>query len=98
MLKETALLAHFYRYYHGKVAIVGVDARDNSGAALSLLRASLVTYPVGSDSNLDVASKYGVPGVPTTFFLNAKHQIIRTDLGWLNWKKLRTGVAAMDGS
>ncbi len=96
---ETRLLATFYRlynHYDGKVLIIGVDSRDSRAAALRLLRASGVTYPVASDPTLAVAGKYGVPGLPTTYFLNAQHQIVKTNLGWLNWHKLREGVAAMD--
>ncbi|HEY1618423.1 MAG TPA: TlpA disulfide reductase family protein [Streptosporangiaceae bacterium] len=90
---ETQLLAHFYRFYHGKVAIVGVDTRDDRAAAIALLRASGVTYPVGADPHLVVSARYHVPGVPATYFLDAQHQIVRTSLGWLSWKKLRAGVA-----
>jgi peroxiredoxin len=98
---ETRLLATFYRLYNrydGKVLIIGVDSRDSRAAALRLLRASGVTYPVASDPALAVAGKYGVPGLPTTYFLNAQHQIVKTNLGWLNWHKLREGVAAMDAT
>jgi peroxiredoxin len=98
---ETRLLAQFYRLYNrydGKVMIIGVDSRDSRAAALRLLRASGVTYPVASDPALAVAGRYGVPGIPTTYFLNAQHQIVETNLGWLNWHKLRVGVAAMDAT
>jgi peroxiredoxin len=98
---ETRLLASFYRLYNrydGKVLIIGVDSRDSRAAALRLLRASGVTYPVASDPGLAVAGKYGVPGIPTTYFLNARHQIVMTNLGWLNWRKLREGVTAMDSA
>ena len=60
------------------------------------MRNSLVTYPVATDPALVVAAKYNVPGVPSTYFLNPRHQIVLADYGWLNWKKLRAGVAAMD--
>jgi cytochrome c biogenesis protein CcmG/thiol:disulfide interchange protein DsbE len=93
---ETGLLAHFYRFYHGKVLILGVDSRDDRTAALQLMRRSLVTYPVVTDPALAVAARYGVPGIPATYFLNARHEIVKTDLGWLSWKKLRTGVTEMD--
>jgi peroxiredoxin len=98
---ETKLLATFYRLYNrydGKVLVIGVDSRDSRAAALRLLRASGVTYPVASDPALAVSGKYGVPGLPTTYFLNAQHQIVKTNLGWLNWHKLREGVAAMDAT
>jgi thiol-disulfide isomerase/thioredoxin len=96
---ETQLLASFYRLYNrydGKVIIIGVDSRDSRGAVRRLLLASGVTYPVGWDPAQDTAARYGVPGLPTTYFLNARHQIVSTNLGWLNWHKLRAGVAAMD--
>jgi thiol-disulfide isomerase/thioredoxin len=95
---ETQLLAHFYRFYHHRVHIIGVDSRDNRAAALRLLHRSLVTYPVADDPNLVVAARYRVPGIPATFFLNAQHQVVKADYGWLNWKKLRTGVRMMDES
>jgi cytochrome c biogenesis protein CcmG, thiol:disulfide interchange protein DsbE len=95
---ETQLLAHFYRYYHGQVLIIGVASRDDRAAALRLVRQSLVTYPVATDQTLQVAARYGVPGIPSTYFLNSRHQVVRADYGWLSWKKLRYGVAEMDPS
>jgi hypothetical protein len=43
-----------------------------------------------------VGGRYGVPGIPTTYFLNAQHQIVKTNLGWLNWRKLTLGQRMMD--
>jgi len=93
------LLAHFYRLYNrydGKVIIIGVDSRDSRAAVRRLLLVSGVTYPVAWDPAQHVAGLYGVPGIPTTYFLNARHQIVSTNLGWLNWHKLREGVDAMN--
>jgi peroxiredoxin len=94
--EETHLLSRFYRFYHGQVHIIGVDSRDDRSAALSLVRSALVTYPVATDPTLAVAARYNVPGVPSTYFLNPRHQIVLADYGWLSWKKLRAGVAAID--
>ncbi|MGH3266635.1 MAG: TlpA family protein disulfide reductase [Trebonia sp.] len=93
---ETRLPAHFYRYHHGQVLIIGVDSRDDRAAALKLVGHSLVTYPVATDQTLQVAARYGVPGIPSTYFLNSRHQVVRADYGWLSWKKLRRGVTEMD--
>jgi peroxiredoxin len=93
---QTLLLSAFYRVYHGHVLIIGVDARDERSTALGLLHRSLVTYPVAADPTLAVASRYHVPGLPATYFLDARHKIIETELGWLSWRKLRQGVAAMN--
>jgi cytochrome c biogenesis protein CcmG, thiol:disulfide interchange protein DsbE len=94
---ETKLLAHFYRFYRGHVQIIGVDSRDDRGPALRLLRRSLVTYPVATDPALVVAARYRVPGLPATYFLNARHQVVKADLGWLSWKKLTAGLRVMNG-
>src|SRR5437660_4750046 len=45
---ETQLLGHFFRYHHGQVPIIGVDARDVRSAGLRQLRQALVTYPVAT--------------------------------------------------
>jgi cytochrome c biogenesis protein CcmG/thiol:disulfide interchange protein DsbE len=95
-LSETRLLGHFYRFYHEPVTIIGIDSRDGRIAGLNLVRSSLVGYPVATDPTLAVATMYHVPGIPTTYFLNRRHQIVMTDYGWLDWKKLRVGVAAID--
>jgi thiol-disulfide isomerase/thioredoxin len=97
-IAETQLLAHFYRFYHHHVHIIGVDSRDSRAAALRLLHRSLVTYPVANDPNLVVAARYRVLGIPATFFLNAQHQVVKSDYGWLSWKKLRAGVRKMNES
>jgi cytochrome c biogenesis protein CcmG, thiol:disulfide interchange protein DsbE len=95
-LSETRLLGHFYRFYHEPVTIIGIDSRDGRTAGLNLVRSSLVGYPVATDPALAVATMYHVPGIPATYFLNSRHQIVMTDYGWLDWKKLRVGVAAID--
>src|SRR5882724_10490697 len=60
------------------------------------MRRSQVTYPVASDPDLVIAARYRVPGIPVTYFLNGRHQVVKADLGWLSWKKIRRGVKAMN--
>lgn len=92
---EIRVLGHFYRARKGKVLILGVDARDAPDAARRLLRRMRVTYPVVNDSGLAVATKFHVPGVPAAYFLDARHRIVETQLGGLNWAKIKQGVQAM---
>jgi peroxiredoxin len=94
---ETKLLATYYRLHPaGKVAIITIESLDSRAAALSMLRAGKVGYPVADDPTQSVGGKYGVPGIPTTYFLNAQHQIVKTNLGWLSWKKLTHAQRIMD--
>jgi cytochrome c biogenesis protein CcmG, thiol:disulfide interchange protein DsbE len=91
--QETPLLAKFYRNEHGKVALVGLDENDEAGSALSFTRANGVSYPVGFDPHVSVASAYGVDALPQTFFLNAKHRIVDRIFGAVTLADLSHGIA-----
>ena len=86
--KETPLLARFYRAHHGRVLVIGVDSNDQSAAALKFLRTHGVAYPVGYDPSASVAVSYGVLALPQTFFLNARHQIVRHVIGAVTQREL----------
>jgi thiol-disulfide isomerase/thioredoxin len=98
--KETPLLARFYRASHGKVVIIGVDADDSAPNARSFVTASKVGYPIGFETTPAVADAYGVsgPGIPETFFLDARHRIVKRVLGGVTQKELTAGVALMKGT
>jgi cytochrome c biogenesis protein CcmG/thiol:disulfide interchange protein DsbE len=98
--KETPLLAGFYRTSRGKVVIIGVDADDTASAARSFVTASGVAYPVGFETTPALANAYGVSGIgiPETFFLDARHRIVKRVLGGVTMKELTAGVALMDGT
>jgi cytochrome c biogenesis protein CcmG/thiol:disulfide interchange protein DsbE len=96
--RETPLLARFYRQHHGRTIIVGVDANDKAGAAERFLRAAGVSYPVGFDPYpANTAVSYGVLALPQTFFLDARHRIVKHVIGPVTARSLAQGVALMDG-
>ena len=49
---------------------------------------------------LAVADAYGVsgPGIPETFFLDARHRIVKRVLGGVTRQELTAGVALMKGT
>ena len=94
---ETKVLQLFYRRHPGLV-IIGIDSQDSRAAGLRQLTAAGVQYPVAYDPTLAVGRLYGVPGIPTTYFLNSQHQIIKTNLGWLSIHKLQRAKVIMDAS
>ena len=55
--------------------------------------------PVGFETTPAVANAYGVSeiGIPETFFLDARHRIVKRILGGVTMKELNAGVALMDG-
>jgi len=96
--RETPLLAAFYRDHHGKVLVIGVDSNDETGPALKFVRAEGVGYPVAFDpfpSALTVS--YGVLALPQTFFLNARHDIVRHVIGDLTAAELNSWAASLAG-
>jgi cytochrome c biogenesis protein CcmG, thiol:disulfide interchange protein DsbE len=96
--RETPLLARFYRDSGGRTVVIGVDANDQAGAAERFVHAAGVTYPVGFDPfPAATTTSYGVLALPQTFFLNAKHRIVKRILGDVTMKELTAGIALMDG-
>jgi cytochrome c biogenesis protein CcmG, thiol:disulfide interchange protein DsbE len=95
--RETPLLATFYAQHHGRDLIIGIDANDESGAAEKFVQAAGVTYPVGVDPfPSPVTTSYGVYDLPQTFFLNARHRIVKHVIGGVTVTDLNQGVALMD--
>jgi cytochrome c biogenesis protein CcmG/thiol:disulfide interchange protein DsbE len=58
--------------------LVGVDFTDDRGAARAFIRAHGWRYPNLSDPDGAVGRRYGVEGLPTTFVLNPRGQIVDT--------------------
>jgi cytochrome c biogenesis protein CcmG/thiol:disulfide interchange protein DsbE len=96
---ETPLLAHFYLAHDGRVLIIGVDGNDPTTAALNFLHSHGVTYPVGADPALHLTLTYGAgAGYPQTFFLNARHQILRHIFGAVTATELNSWASSIRGS
>jgi cytochrome c biogenesis protein CcmG/thiol:disulfide interchange protein DsbE len=96
--KETPLLASWYKQQHGHVVLLGLDENDKTAAALAFVQAKDVTYPIGFDPNVTVAGNYAVDGLPQTFFLNAKHQIVDHVLGAVTEASLANGLRLMNSA
>jgi cytochrome c biogenesis protein CcmG, thiol:disulfide interchange protein DsbE len=91
---ETPLLAAFYAAHHGQVQVIGIDSNDTTAAALKFVQAEHVGYPVGTDPfPAKTATSCGVLALPQTFFLNARHQIVRHIVGQVTARELATWAA-----
>ena len=96
--KETPLIARFYREKQGHVAIIGVDVNDSASKAMAFVRKSGVTYPVAVDPMpMKTAIAYNLPGLPVTFFLNARHIIVKRVYGPVTEAELASGARLMTG-
>jgi peroxiredoxin len=95
--RETKLLGHFYHHYRSTVAVIGIDTGESRHEAQVFASHAKVSYPIAVDQAQSVAARYGVLGVPVTYFVNARHRIMLTEFGILNWLRLREGVLVTDG-
>jgi cytochrome c biogenesis protein CcmG, thiol:disulfide interchange protein DsbE len=96
--QETPLLASWYKQQDGHVVLLGLDENDTAANALKFAQAKGVTYPIGFDPKVSVALSYGVDGLPQTFFLNARHQIVDHVLGAVTKAELAKGLQLMKSS
>jgi thiol-disulfide isomerase/thioredoxin len=96
--RETPLIARYYRSTHGTVVIIGVDSNDETGPAEQFVRRSGVTYPVGFDPfPAPTTVSHGVLELPQTFFLNARHRIVKHVFGAMSLTEIAADVALMEG-
>jgi cytochrome c biogenesis protein CcmG, thiol:disulfide interchange protein DsbE len=94
--RETPLLASFYRSHHGKVLVIGIDSNDDTGPALKFVKAQGVQYPVAVDPfPARTAVAYGVLALPQSFFLNARHLVVKHVVGALTARQLNTWAASL---
>jgi len=94
--KQTLLIARFYRARAGRVVVIGIDVNDSAHAALAFIHKSGVTYPVAVDPRpMKTATAYNLPGLPATFFLNARHIIVKRVFGPVTEAELSRGASLM---
>ena len=89
---EAPALQRAWRQHDGRVVVLGVDVNDFSGSARKFMRKHRVTYPVVHD-NKDVTSpKYGLTGLPETFFVNRRGLVVAHVTGQVSVAELRAGI------
>lgn len=62
-----------YRRYHDKgLEVLAVNAGQDARTVDAFMRRIGVSYPASLDENSAIARSYGVVGLPTTFFVDAR--------------------------
>lgn len=67
------------------------DVRDDARAFVGDLRLS---YPSVREPDNEIARRYGVTGLPETFFIDARGRVVGHVIGAISESQLRRGVAA----
>jgi cytochrome c biogenesis protein CcmG, thiol:disulfide interchange protein DsbE len=80
--EEAVLLEQSWRREQTNgIIFLGLDYLDQEPAALKYLEEYDVTYPNGPDLRSQAARRYGIKGVPETFFISPDGRIVETVIG-----------------
>jgi cytochrome c biogenesis protein CcmG/thiol:disulfide interchange protein DsbE len=79
---EAPLLERTWRAYKERGPIfIGVNIQDRKEDALNYIREFDITYPNGPDPTGEIAIDYGVSGLPVTFFVSKRGEVVRRWVG-----------------
>lgn len=79
---EAALLEQAWqRERDNGIVFIGLDYLDQEPAAKAYLAEYGVSYPSGPDLRSEAARRYGIKGVPETFFINPAGEIAEVVIG-----------------
>jgi cytochrome c biogenesis protein CcmG, thiol:disulfide interchange protein DsbE len=92
--QEAPELRRFAAQVGHRASVVGVDWNDRPDNARAFITQSRWRYPVLRDSTGHVGTAYGLQGLPTTFVLNAKGDIVQKLQGPQTVSSLSQAVAS----
>jgi cytochrome c biogenesis protein CcmG/thiol:disulfide interchange protein DsbE len=90
--QEAPALEAASRQFRDRAVVVGVDVRDESGAARSFLRKYGLSYPAVHDNRDVTWPKYGLTGLPETFFLDRRGRVVQHVISRVSAADIRTGI------
>lgn len=74
--ESPALQDAYERWSDRGVVVLGVDYQDASSAALAFVAEYGLTYPSVRDGSGSVLARFGVTGVPETFFIDRQGRVV----------------------
>jgi cytochrome c biogenesis protein CcmG/thiol:disulfide interchange protein DsbE len=90
---ETPMLeARWKQAADDGVVVLGVDVDDDSADARAFLREYEVTYPTVVDADESAADRYRVTGLPATYFISARGELVDQIAGELSAADLEAGI------
>ncbi len=70
------------------VVFLGVDIQDTEQDARAFIKEFGITYPNGQDATTEIATSYGITGIPETFFITRDGKVARHWIGPIEEKQL----------
>ena len=90
--REAPALQAVSKTWGKRVVVLGVDVNDFQGDARGFIRKYGLTYPVVHDNKNVTTPKYGLTGLPETFFLDRRGRIVEHVPGEVRAADLNSGV------
>jgi len=78
----------------GGVLFLGLDMQDAREDAREFLREFSITYPNVREAGEETSRRYGMTGIPETFFISARGHVVGHVIGAITARQLRAGIAA----
>jgi cytochrome c biogenesis protein CcmG/thiol:disulfide interchange protein DsbE len=94
--KEAPQLARFSREMRSSAQLVGVNFQDGKRAALAFVREFGWQFPNVRDPNGELAARYQLIGLPTTFVIDREGRIARTLTGEQRFASLVLAVEDLE--
>jgi cytochrome c biogenesis protein CcmG, thiol:disulfide interchange protein DsbE len=92
--QEAPELQRLARTLPDQARLVGVDWNDTTANATEFIREHALTYPILRDGSNEVGDRFGITGLPTTFVLDSRGQIVETLRGPQDVAALRGALQA----
>jgi len=82
--RQTPVLVDAYARYGESVQFVGINVREDQEQVVDYVKSNGISYPIALDLDGQVASRYGITGFPTTYFLDEEGRIVARYVGSLS--------------
>ena len=90
--QEAPALAAAAKHYGNRVVVLGVDVNDFAGDARKFARKYGLRYPLVHDNHNVTSPKYGLTGLPETFFIDRTGKLIEHVPGEVKAVDIQDGV------
>jgi cytochrome c biogenesis protein CcmG, thiol:disulfide interchange protein DsbE len=90
--QEAPTLRAAAKRYGNRVVVLGVDVNDPTSDARKFARKFKLTYPLVHDNHNVTSPKYGLSGLPETFFIDRTGKLVGHVAAAIDADDLRDGV------
>ena len=90
--QEAPALAAAAKRWSGRVVVLGVDVNDFAGDARRFARKYGLRYPLVHDNHNVTSPKYGLTGLPETFFIDRSGTVVQHVPGEVKASEIQDGV------